>query len=257
MYDTTLHGVGTEISYRCPGCRVCQDCIKSPRIECTSVREEAEQFLCDKSVTVNPEKGEVTAFLPFLCDPTKKLKSNYHIAEKIYFSQTRKLQKVDRDRTDVISVFKKLIDLSYITKLTDLSQEEQNLINSSEVKHFIPWTAVWNSNSVSTPCRPVFNASCATDTGYSMNDLLPKGRNSLNKLAHIVIRWRMHPSAFHTDIQKMYNTIKLDPRHWCYQLCLFHDLLDPNVKPVTFVIRTLIYGVKTSGNQAERAIRET
>ena len=248
---------GTEVSYRCPGCRVCKDCIKSPRIECTSIREESEQFICDKSVTVNPEKGEVTALLPFLCDPTKRLKSNYHIAEKIYFSQVRKLQKVEKDRADVVSAFKKLIDMNYITKLTDLSKEDQNLINSSEVKYFIPWTAVWNTNSVSTPCRPVFNASCATDTGNSLNDLLPKGRNSLNKLCHIIIRWRAHLSAFHTDVQKMYNTIKLDPRHWCYQLCLFHDFLDPDAKPITFVIRTLIYGVKTSGNQAERAIRET
>ena len=40
-------------------------------------------------------------------------------------------------------------------------------------------------------------------------------------------------------------------------MCLYHDPLDTNAKPITYVIRTLIYGVKTSGNQAERAIRET
>ena len=84
-----------------------------------------------------------------------------------------------------------------------------------------------------------------------------KGRNSLNKLVQIFIRWRMHACGFHTDIQKMYNSINLDPRHWCYQLCLFHEKLDPAVKPFVYVIKTLIYGVRTSGNQAERAIRET
>ena len=253
-----VESAGTEVTYRCPGCRVCQECIKSPRIECISIKEESEQFIIDRSVTTNLAENSVSAYLPFLCDPTKKLSSNYHIAEKIYFSQVRKLcSKPEKDKSDVIDGFKKLIDLNYVTKLADLSKDEQELINSSQVNYFIPWTAVWNSNSVSTPCRPVFNASSATDSGYSLNDLLPKGRNSLNKLVQIFIRWRMHACGFHTDIQKMYNSIKLDPRHWCYQLCLFHEKLDPAVKPFVYVIKTLIYGVKTSGNQAERAIRET
>ena len=253
-----VESAGTEVSFRCPGCRVCQECIKSPRIECISIKEEAEQFIIDKSVTIDLEKKFVSVYLPFLCDPTKKLSSNFHIAEKIYFSQARKLSsKPEKDKNDVISGFKKLSDLNYITKLSDLSNDAQELINSSQVKYYIPWTAVWNANSVSTPCRPVFNASCASDTGYSLNDLLPKGRNSLNKLVQIFIRWRMHAFGFHTDIQKMYNSINLDPRHWCYQLCLFHEKLDPGVRPNVYVIKTLIYGVRTSGNQAERALRET
>ena len=94
-------------------------------------------------------------------------------------------------------------------------------------------------------------------TGYSLNDLLPKGKNSLNNLVQIFIRWLIYTCAFHSDIQKMYNTIRLVPEHWCYQLCLFEDDLNIDVKPLIHVIKTLIYGVRSSGNQAETAVRDT
>ena len=55
----------------------------------------------------------------------------------------------------------------------------------------------------------------------------------------------------------MYNTVKLAEKHWCYQLFLWNDELDPSREPQVCVINTLIYGVKSSGNQAEYALRAT
>ena len=94
-----------------------------------------------------------------------------------------------------------------------------------------------------------------TDRGYSLNDLLLKGRNNLNRLVQIFTRWLIYACAFHTDVQNY--TISLVIDHWCYQLFLWEDELNINVKPFVCVIKTLIYGVRISGNQAERAIRET
>ena len=45
----------------------------------------------------------------------------------------------------------------------------------------------------------------------------------------------------------MYNTIKLNKEHWCYQLYLWENNLNPTEKPELKVTRTLIYGVKSSG----------
>ena len=60
----------------------------------------------------------------------------------------------------------------------------------------------------------------------------------------------------HTDIRKMYNTVKLDSRDWCYQRYIWQSDLDPTKIPEEKVIKTLIYGVKPSGNLAERGLRE-
>ena len=55
----------------------------------------------------------------------------------------------------------------------------------------------------------------------------------------------------------MYNKVGLKPEHWCYQLYYYHDSLDPDIDPRIKVNRTLTYGVRSSGNQAERAVRKT
>lgn len=54
----------------------------------------------------------------------------------------------------------------------------------------------------------------------------------------------------------MYNTIKLKEVHWTYQRYLWHSTLEPGQEPEEKVIKTLIYGVKSSGNQAEFALRQ-
>ena len=61
----------------------------------------------------------------------------------------------------------------------------------------------------------------------------------------------MHRVAIHTDISKMYNTVRLNQSDWCYQRYISDLDLDPSRIPEETVIRTLIYGVRSSGNQAE------
>ena len=106
-------------------------------------------------------------------------------------------------------------------------------------------------------CRLVFDASLSFPGGCSLNSLLPKGINSMNKLIAIVIRWTVWPFAFHCDIQKMYNTILLKSEHWRYQMYLWHDDLDAERAPHRKVIKTAIYGVRPSGNLAQTGLRKT
>ena len=61
----------------------------------------------------------------------------------------------------------------------------------------------------------------------------------------------MHCVAIHTDISKTYNTMRLNQSDWCYQRYIWDPDLDPSRIPKKKVIRTLIYGVRSSGNQAE------
>ena len=53
-----------------------------------------------------------------------------------------------------------------------------------------------------SPCRIVFDASQITNTGYSLNNVIEKGRNNMNKLVEIILRWMAHQVAFHTDRTK-------------------------------------------------------
>ena len=101
----------------------------------------------------------------------------------------------------------------------------------------------------------MFDASQISNTGYNLSDILAKGRN--NRLVEIIISWYIHKVAFHTDIQMRHNSIKLLEQNWCLQRYIWQQDLDPTKIPEEKVIKTLIYGVKSSGNQAEPALRET
>ena len=44
-----------------------------------------------------------------------------------------------------------------------------------------------------------------------------KGTNNMNRLVEILIRWTKRKQGFHTEIQKMYNSVRLEKTHWCYK----------------------------------------
>ena len=226
-------------------------------MESISIQEEVEEALIDRSVTMHPSLGYAEAKLPFTSDPKIRLKTNLSIATKVYCSQIKKLCNSDVDKQQVIEAEKKLQTLEFVEYVDNLPEQEKQLILASEPKNFLVWRPVWNLNSVTTSCRLVFDASQKNIGGCALNDILPKGINGMNKLINLLIKWSVHKTAFHCDIQKMYNSIRLDTAHWCYQLYLWEENLDPNKEPKWKVIKTLIYGVVSSGNQAECALRKT
>ena len=55
----------------------------------------------------------------------------------------------------------------------------------------------------------------------------------------------------------MYNAILLHEKFWRYQMYYWRDDLAVDQSPRRKVIKTLIHGVKPSGNLAERGLRKT
>ena len=248
---------GSEISFRCIQCRSCNDCKHHDNIQAISIKEEIEQDLINKSVVVDISNQCTTASLPFTCDPHLRLSPNRHKALQVYQQQIKKLNKYPKDKQDVIESERKLHQLGHVDFVKNLSPEIQKQLQLNSIKNYIPWRAVWKENSITTPCRVVFDAFQPTYSGYSLNSIIAKGKNSMNKLVEIVLRWYSKKIGFHTDIRKMYNTIKLREEEWCFQRYLWQDELDPEKPPEEKVIKTLIYGVKSAGNQAERGLRQT
>ena len=252
-----VESAGTEISYRCGNCRNCQECKKSLRIDVISIQEEIESEIVDQCVEVDEVKGEVVSKLPFVVNPDIRLQPNESMARRVYESQIRNLSKKPEDKQAAISFESKLQDLGFVDYLHNLTPEQQLMITSAPSRYFIPWRVVFNEHSVSTPCRLVFDASQSTGDGVSLNSMLAKGVNNMNSLIGILIRWGIHSCAFHTDISKMYNRVRLDESHWRFQLYLWDEQLRTGVHPIWKVIKTLIYGVRPSGQLAEVAIRKT
>ena len=131
---------------------------------------------------VDVSKGIKIGTLTFIRKPELRLLSNKRQAMAVYRGQIRKLSKIPCDRNDVIKSESKLQSLRYIDFIGNLSKEQRAKIDNAKVHYFIPWRAVWNTNSLSILCRLVFEA---TDSGYSLNNILAKCRNGMNKLVEL------------------------------------------------------------------------
>ena len=248
---------GSEITFRCLDCRNCPKCKQGSRIDLITRREEVEQQVINESVTVDLAQGLATARLPLIADPKVKLAPNKKRALGIYNKVLRSLEGKEELKQAVIASEQKLQTRGKVDWVCNLSPELQEMLQNNPVKNFIPWLIQQNDNSITTAVRLVFHGSDKTPSGYALNDITAKGRNSLNKLVEVAIRWLTYPIAFHTDVQMMYNSVLLHEEDWCMQRYIYQEKLDPKMIAKEKVIKTVIYGNKASGNQAEYALRET
>ena len=242
--------IGSSSEYRCLRCRNCTSCQQGDSTEFISFREEAEQYVIEMSVTFNPELKRIIAKLPFVKNPAEFLTNNFYRASKILDGQIRKVSGSKQVRMDVITAHNKLYSKGYTIEVSKLGSDAQKLIeDATSGEYIIPWRFVHKESSLSTPVRIVFDASSVTPGGDCLNNCLGKGENRLCKILHILLRFRRFPYAFTCDIKMAYNGIELDPEHYRYQRYLWKEDLNP-VNPLKMmVIRTLIYGVRSSGQQ--------
>ena len=215
-----------------------------------SIREEREQYLIDQAVSFDPETKKLVSTLPFIADPEVNLKPNRRIAECILASQLKITSNSEQTKLDVLAAHDKLRSRGFVVKLSELSPELQALVDiDGECAHyFIPWRMVWKMTSLSSPGRMVFDASSATPGGTSLNAILAKGENRLAKLFHILLKFRGGGDGYTADISCAYNNVWLDPNFYRFQLYLWKEDLDPNAPTEVYIVRTLIYGVRPSGN---------
>ena len=250
-----IEEVGTVMSYRCPKCQRCKDCLCGPAVEEISRKEECEQQIINESVRFCADEGKVRCALPLLQDPSKVLGKNEKNARKIYQRWVAKLNQNSTDRDSAIRSHDKLKTRGHVATLKELTDEQRKIIDGSPARYFLPWRPVYNENSLSTPCRITWDGSDKTDTGVSLNDILPKGINLINNLAIVVMQWRNGTYALTGDFEQMYNGLLLDEEFWSMQQYYWHPTLKEGAEPEVYVVKTATYGVRSSGNQAITGVR--
>ena len=238
--------IGSEITYRCPGCRICSGCKKGELIEAQSLIEEAEQALIDTCVTLDKDQRKLFTKLPFIKDPEVKLTNNRRIAEKVLQTQIKLIEKNPGMKAEVDKAHQKLQSKGYVVPLTSLPEQVQKDVLTNQ--YYIPWRTVFKSGSLSTPCRLVYDASSRSPGGESLNEVLAKGENKLARLLHLLIRFRYGCEAFSSDVSMAYNQIWLETSEYKYQKYLWRENLTAEEATIVMVIITIIYGVRPSGN---------
>ena len=238
---------------KCQGCKTCKGLEKRANI---SLKGEIENAILEQSVTIDIESSKLVACLPLPSNYEELLGDNRQYCEKRLRASLKRLTRLGvTEKNQLKQSVQKLIDRGFICNTNNLSESETAILKTAKCQYHIPTGIVFKPSSLSTPARLVLDASAKTSTGYALNDLLPKGDINLN-MTKLVQVWHLMKYGVCGDLSSFYNRIYLTPELWHIQRFLWIPDLDADGKIETFVIRTLIYGVKSSGTQCEFAVKK-
>ena len=247
---------GLDVDYRCVRCRNCQDCRNADHTDKISLREEQELQQCMDSVQLDKLNKKVIVSLPLRAPERDFLVTNRDSAEKILIQQCKKYHGDTEVKEKILKAFEKVFTPGFLVFLEDLNDEEKSQFITKEVQYYIPWRIQF-SGSLSTPERPVFDASTRTKRrsdnsgGRCLNDLVCKGVVKTIQMVKLLLRFSVGKHCINADIKQFYYSGKLIPTQWNLQRFVYKDDLNPESDTKEGVITTLINGVKSASCQTE------
>ncbi|XP_056637683.1 uncharacterized protein LOC130445821 [Diorhabda sublineata] len=187
--------------------------------------------------------------------PLKSEKEHHKLGESFLIAKRRFLSLENRihKNPELFSEYSKFI--SEYVNLGHAKYVTLNLTNSkNELKYFIPHLCVIREQSLSTKLRVVFDSSCPTSTGVSLNDITLKGYQVQPDLFDILCRFRLNKFAITSDVQKMFRQISINTEHRFLQNILWQE--NPQQPLQCIELSTLTYGCNFSPFVATRVLQE-
>ncbi|GFV60706.1 integrase catalytic domain-containing protein [Trichonephila clavipes] len=120
--------------------------------------------------------------------------------------------------------------------------------------YYIPHNGVYCPEKSSAKLRVVFNASCPTSNGRSLNSLQANGGMIQDELFSIIIRFRKQPIAITADIEKMYEITLITPSQKNYLRIPWKS--DKNYPISTYRLNTVAYGTTSIPFLATRTLKQ-
>ena len=151
--------------------------------------------------------------------------------------------------TQFQSVVQEYLALGHAQEVTS-----DELCTPVSLTYHLPMHAVYKQSSSSTKVRVVFDGSCPTSTGTSLNDILAAGPTLYPNLDQILIRFRSYRVAVSADIAKMYREVALC--HSDRQLHRFLWRAQPTEPVRTYCMNRVTFGVTSSPYVAVRSLQQ-
>jgi len=214
------------------------------KVECHNREEKQciEHF--EKTVTKGLD-GRFIVQLPFKENPIK-IGSSKAIALKRFMSNENRLRVNPKLKEAYLQFINEYIELGHMEQVSDNNENDKPV-------YYIPHHAVLRDNSLTTRLRVVFDASCATDTGKSLNDILLKGPSIQDDLINIISRFRTHKYAMSADIEKMYRQIWVAEKDRDFQRVLWRENPEDEVKE--YRLNTVTYGTSSASYLATACLK--
>ncbi|XP_039303433.1 uncharacterized protein LOC120357334 [Solenopsis invicta] len=175
-----------------------------------------------------------------------KLGDSQAAALKRLFSLERRFRRDPQLKLQYSQFIDEYLSLGHMRLINALPEERS-------VNFYLPHHCVYKVTDQSSKLRVVFDASCKTISGISLNDALMVGPVIQQELASILTRLRIFQYVISADIIKMYRQILVDPSQTSLQRILWRS--DPNSDVQTYELSTLTYGTSSTSFLATRCLK--
>lgn len=132
--------------------------------------------------------------------------------------------------------------------MREVSEED-----TSVPSYYLPHHAVLKPDSTTTKLRVVFDASCKTSTGVSLNDALMVGPVVQDMIVDITLRFRTHRFALVGDVAKMYRMVLMNAADHQLQRIVWRDSPSESIR--TFALTTVTYGTASAPYLATKCLQ--
>jgi len=174
-------------------------------LENLGIRDTAEQisteehdYAVKKELQNNISRdadGRYVVKLPWV-NKSESLPSNKSIAEKRLHRATEKLR--SQGKLEIYDDIFRSWEAEGIIEVN---------VDDALPQHYLPHHPVFKPGSLTTPVRPVFDASCKVGRNPSLNHCLEKGPNMMELIPSILLRFRENKFGVIADIRKAFQMI--------------------------------------------------
>ncbi|XP_055622690.1 uncharacterized protein LOC129766204 [Toxorhynchites rutilus septentrionalis] len=199
-----------------------------------------------KQNTTRDDRGRYVVKLPKRLELISQLRDNKYNAQRRFLALERKLEANLELKTMYHEFIHEYISMGH---MREISAE-----NDQSPQYFLPHHAVLRPESSTTKLRTVFDASCKSQSGMSLNDVLLTGPTIQQSLIALVMRFCMHAYVVTADIAKMYRQIMVHPTDQPLQRIYWRD--DKNTTLKIFQLQTVTYGTNSASFLATRVLKQ-
>lgn len=171
---------------------------------------QAEQIYND--TTYRNHTGRFVVSIP-LKPGTKDIGSSREIAKNRFYRLENQFERDPEMKEQYVEFMRDYYNMGHMEFVTEAAKDD-------EIVYYIPHHCIRKNEN---KFRVVFDGSCKTNRGISLNEVQLCGQKMQLDLPDIVMRSRRYKIAMHADIKKMYRQIQIRKEKWNLQRIFWRE----------------------------------
>ncbi|XP_070169436.1 uncharacterized protein [Polyergus mexicanus] len=193
------------------------------------------------------EDGRYIIRLPFKTNPPLDIGASRETAALLYSKLEQRLRK----NPDLAKPYHSFLnEYKFMGHMESVSDENPTLNQAV----YIPHHPVLRESSSTTKLRVVFNASCKTSNGSTLNNHLMTGPKLQRDLSSIILRWRQFRYVYTADIEKMFRQIRVHRDDVDFLRIFWRSNINSPIQ--SYRLLTVTYGTAPAPYLAMRVINQ-